>query len=556
MQPPSKAIVECMPEERVLRALRPGCRSPVFGSATFSLLTGILFTQLAAATTWQVGPTRAYKTPGAVQALVASGDTIAIDAATYSGDVAAWTAHNLTLKGIGGRPSLQSTGTLKQDKAIWVISGTNTTVENIEFSNARLPSAKGGNGAGIRAEGAMFTMRNCYLHDNDDGILVSDSSASDVLFEYCEFARNGYTNTADNPGGAYVGYAHNLYVNTVRSFTLRYSYSHDARGEGHLLKSRANANYILGNRLTEEAGSASYEVHFPQGGLCFLIGNLIEKGTGTVNHSRIVSFSDEGTKNAVQNLFAAHNTIVNDLTAYSPTFFWIDSSSPSPSGRIVNNLLIGPGPVTNGVGIMNVTNNLALTYTARTQLVDSAGFDYHPIPFAKAIDMGVTPGVYSNVNLTPAYEYVHPATTGVRQVEAALDLGAYECTDANGNSMEDNWERAFFGGLTNALGAASADWDGDGMNNLPEYLAGTDPTNRASYLHLTGLTVTNGTLSVQWQGGTSVWQYLEYKGDLAATGTPWIAVFTNPPPTPANGGTDLATGTNAPRYYRLRTARP
>ena len=400
-----------------------------------------------------------------------------------------------------------------------------------------------------------MTLRYCYFHDNNNGILVNASATSDILVEYCEFSNNGYTNVTDNPGGIFVGYAHNMYIGNVRTFTLRYSYSHDSR-QGHLVKSRANTSYILYNRITEQTGQGSYQVQFAQGGLSFVVGNLIEKGVNAVNHARIISYSDEGTKNTVQSLYVANNTFVSDLAAYSPTFVCIDSSAPSPSGKIVNNLFIGSGAMTNGVGAMVSTNNLALTLAQSTQLVNRAGYDYHLVSFAAAIDKGVAPGVYSNFNLTPVYHYVHPTNSEPRPVEAALDLGAYESTDANGNGIEDNWERRYFGSLTNTNGAATADPDHDGVNNKQEYMADTDPTNSASFLAFNALLRTNGGTRLSWKGGTSVWQYVEHRHNLISTGETWTVVVTNPPPMTTTNSLILSDPPDALMLYRLRAVRP
>jgi hypothetical protein len=51
--------------------------------------------------------------------------------------------------------------------------------------------------------------------------------------------------------------------------------------------------------------------------------------------------------------------------------------------------------------------------------------------------------------------------------------------DSDGNHLPDSWEMTYFGGL---LGQNStADYDGDGVSNLQEFLDGTNPTNSASY---------------------------------------------------------------------------
>ena len=512
---------------------------------------------IACAATWQVGPSRTYKTPNAVVNLVANSDTIAIDAATYTNDyVNTWAKNNLTLCGVGGRPILLSTYQPPNLKAIWVISGTNTTVENVEFTGARLSSTNGGNGAGIRQQADTLTLRNCSFHDNNDGILVDTSATSDILIDSCEFYNNGYTNTADNPNEKYVGYAHNMYIGQVRTFTIRYSYSHASIGQGHLLKSRALTNYILYSRLTEESnGNASYEVNLPQGGLSFVVGNLIEKGANAANHGRIIDYSDEGTKNPIQNLYLANNTIVNDYGG-SPFFVWIDSSAPSPSGKAVNNLFIGNGTLSNGVGTAVFTNNLALTYAQRTQLVNCASYDYHLIPFAAAIDKGVSPGVYSNFDLTPVSEYVHPSTCGVRQVEAALDQGAYECTDANGDGIEDNWQRHYFGSLTNALAAPNAYPGGNGFTTRQDYLAGLDPTNANSRLAIQAIEATSGGIAVNWLGGTSVWQYVETRQNLSNAAEAWQVIYTNAPTLQSTNRALLGGLTNQTLFFRISAGQP
>ncbi len=50
-----------------------------------------------------------------------------------------------------------------------------------------------------------------------------------------------------------------------------------------------------------------------------------------------------------------------------------------------------------------------------------------------------------------------------------------EWVDADADGMPDAWELAMFGGVDADMGGPGDDWDGDGMSNLKEYIAGTDP---------------------------------------------------------------------------------
>jgi hypothetical protein len=404
---------------------------------------------------------------------------------------------------------------------------------------AAVPDA---NGSGIRPECTNLTVRSCYFHDNQDGI-QGGWTGSSILVEYCEFANNG----------AGDGQSHNMYINSgVSSFTLRYCYTHNAN-QGHLIKTRADTNYILYNRITEENGYGSYELDIPQGGLSFVVGNLIEKGANAVNHVRVVCYADENTNNPIQNLYFANNTLVNDYGG-SPNFIYFGNASSS--GRIVNNIFVGNGTLSNGVGTAVFTNNLALAYGQRTQLVNSAGYDYHLIPFAAAIDKGVSPGVYSNFDLTPISEYVHPTTCGVRQVEAALDQGAYECSDANGDGIEDNWQRFYFGSLTNALAAPNAHPSGNGFTTRQDYLAGLDPTNADSRLTIQAVTATNGGIAINWLGGTSVWQYVETRQDLTPAAEAWQVLYTNAPTLLTSNRVLLGGFTNQTRFFRISAGQP
>ncbi len=164
----------------------------------------ILFTMFfclvttAPATTLKVGPYQPFAKPSQAIRAAKDGDTIEIEAGVYPGDVATIRANHLTIRGVGiGRAKLPAHGRDAGGKAIWVVAGSDITVENIEFSGARVRDR---NGAGIRPEGKNLTVRNCRFYDCENGILGGNG---EMLFEGCEFEHCG---PVGNPA------THSLYI--------------------------------------------------------------------------------------------------------------------------------------------------------------------------------------------------------------------------------------------------------------------------------------------------------------------------------------------------------
>lgn len=379
--------------------------------ASFQLLALSAFLVLvpvASATTLGVGPGKQFTTPCAAIAAASAGDVIQIDSSgNYAGDVCQWNTNNLTLIGVGsGRAVINAAGKSSQGKAIWVISGNNTTVENIEFTGATVTDL---NGAGIRQEGSNLMVRNCYFHDNQEGILT-DGGNSTILIEFSEFSHNG----------AGDGFSHNLYIGNITKFIFRYNYSHGAV-IGHLLKSRAAENDIYYNRFSDESiGTASYEVDLPNGGLSFLIGNLIEKGPLAQN-SALVSYQEEGAAagNPGHQLFIINNTMVNDFGR--GTFVVVDGSVAVPT-IIKDNIFQGTASVTTQSNAV-----LANNFSGNAKLSNPAAYDYHLLTGSPAIDTGANPGQGAGMPLTPVFQYIHPSCAeGRTTAGSAIDIGAYE----------------------------------------------------------------------------------------------------------------------------------
>src|SRR5208282_1523255 len=139
--------------------------------------------------------------------------------------------------------------------------------------------------------------------------------------------------------------------------------------------------------------------------------------------------------------------------------------------------------------------------------------------------------------------------------------------DSVGDGIPDWWRAQYFsngtntcfGNTTNSQSCATCDPDGDGMNNLQEYLSGTVPTNSASFLHITSVTPQGTNMVVTWYtagGHTNVVQAASglpngsYSNNFVDV-SPYIIIQGSGDTT--TNYTDLGAATNSPsRYYRVR----
>jgi len=409
--------------------MEAGIMSFMRDTITVTLYLVILFfvaflVQTAECHVFQVGPARTYAQPSDVASLVQNSDTVEIDPGTYT-DCATWNKNNLFLMGAGpGYTHLENS--VCGQKGIWVIYGNNETVENIEFSGASISQSAGNNGAGIRAQGGSFTIRHCFFHDNQDGILSDpDSAGRTVLIEYSIFDNNG----------AGDGYSHNMYIGSngaVRyaSFTLQYCYTHRAN-IGNNIKSRADRNFILYNRIMDEDAPTSWDIDLPNGGQAFITGNEIEKGPNAQQHGTM-EFGLEGLSNAPpQNLFIASNTFIND--AGRGTYVNIPSSGVDTL-EIVNNIFAGVNQnamISNMPALLDSVANLVSASIPSVSLVNAAGYDYHLAKNSPAVGKGIPPGAADGSSLAPVDEYLDTANMKPRVIVGAIDQGAHEYTASN-----------------------------------------------------------------------------------------------------------------------------
>lgn len=377
---------------------------------------GVIAVLPASAATLSVGPGKTYPSPCKAFAVAKTGDLIQIEGnTTYAGDVCGISASNLTIRGVNGRPKIDAAGKNSGGKGIWVVKGNNIVIDNVEMFGAKVADR---NGAALRLEGTNFTLRNAFLHDNENGILSNAVAASKIVIEYSEFGHNGYGD----------GRSHNLYIGKSASLTFRYNYSHDAH-VGHNLKSRAIINTIAYNRFsstpagqtgTTASGKPSYEIDLPNAGTAYIIGNVIHQPSSH-NNPNMVAYGMEGASNPGHELYVVNNTFLNDDSARGG--FVIVGSSVTKKALLQNNIFAGVGTLVNQTGAVEKTNYHALA----PGFVNRAAWDLRPTANALVVNAGSTPGyAATGVSLKPGAVYKHSASGSARSTVKVIDIGAYE----------------------------------------------------------------------------------------------------------------------------------
>jgi len=249
-----------------------------------------------------------------------------------------------------------------------------------------------------------------------------------------------------------------------------------------------------------------------QGAVYAVVGSSGQTSGGTLNHpAMFVSLNNLGSmvldisSNRLDAKFIRENGVTNDYFTmlkinYPPV---ASNLTATVNGDFATNLLLRASDI-NGDVLTFITNSLPTRGLVLNLDPASGAFTYVPAhgysgadSFTFHVNDGQTNSADANVNLT----VLPPA-------------------DANTNGLPDYWE-AIFGVLN-----PDNDADGDGLTNLQEYFANTNPTNAASALRITDVTCDgSGHATFTWAtvGGT---RYRVSRSDADSNGS-FTGVFTD-----------------------------
>jgi len=171
--------------------------------------------------------------------------------------------------------------------------------------------------------------------------------------------------------------------------------------------------------------------------------------------------------------------------------------------------------------------------------------------------------IASNIAATACTDTDVLAGTTYYYVVSALNAGGESTNSTESTayvlSLFEQWQMSYFNCTNCALAAADADPDGDGQNNLAEFLAGTDPTNSSSGLRILSVVAQSNDILVTWAtagGRSNAVQAVDgdgvggYSTNFSDISAPLIITGVGDAVT---NYVDSGGATNIPgRYYRIR----
>jgi len=232
-------------------------------------------------------------------------------------------------------------------------------------------------------------------------------------------------------------------------------------------------------------------------------------------------------------------THVRGATTSPGSYSW--SSLPTQVYQGQSNITVGvasPSLPTNSATLTITGDGLTVGSPVFRTNAFSSGLNF--ISVSLKVSSNATPGLRS---------FIVQKGTNLAYANAFLDI-LPTVPDYNYDGLDDNFQRRYFPLFTAAQAAPAADPDGDGMNNLAEYIAATVPTNSASLLKIDQVTqnASGATVTCRTVPGK---RYQLYSRLVVASGI-WQTV--GAPVQAASTSTQIhdPPATSGERFYRVQ----
>jgi parallel beta-helix repeat protein len=320
--------------------------------------------------------------------------------------------------------------------------------------------------------------------------------------------------------------------------------------------------------------------------------SLGEGSHATLEHNLIVGCGQGISVRDYSNPVMLNNTVVGCSSgvyskdygrgSLSNSIVWDCSTSirvASGSKLNVGYSLIGGTGVWTGEANINADPELTPTFRLRNT--------------SPCIDAGVNLDA-GHLDLDGELFWDHPEHSNV---VSAVDIGADEFVDEDGDAVADYWERLQCGSTNmdavsdddsdnlNLLGEyehstdpdnadsdndqlpdgwevsysldplsgddAELDPDSDDMSSWEEFVADTDPNSPTSLLQISAMSIEEEGVRLTWQGGVWARQLLQTRTALTGMTEVWSTILTNEPPTAVVSSRVDKAFTPSTRYYRI-----
>ena len=399
---------------------------------------------LAQASTYHVGSGQTYATLQDLLSAVTLGDNdVALvhpgtygPIAIYSGGGSSEaTAAVIRAYDMNNKPVFDAAGA---DNCFKVEAGSDTWyyLDGLEIANAAF--------RGVFHVGGGLIMRNCYVHDCENGIMsgmynTRDESPGYLIVEHCEIAYCGAGTQR-----------HSFYLQEYWC-EIRYNWIHDPAG-GIGFKDRSRDSLLEYNLIEGGPGGAGCAISFcgwddsgmpDVGQRAWMIGNIVTKNGGGnrwlfLNNIRVADGGVSGHTNPGR------------LYLYNNTFYTEDHSGPmfaddelsvleahnniwhsTTCDRVYDQVDAAGGPgqvltsynnwVENGISVPSGFTDTVFGSDPGCVNVAWSGGDWHLTSGSPCRDAG-----RAGLAVVPTKEYAHPCDFTPRPADGSIDIGAYE----------------------------------------------------------------------------------------------------------------------------------